>query len=149
RLPGDEHGPLAGRAERLQLVAARQLLDDEATVLREDAQLLRSDEAERIAARPADGRLAGVALLEDRDEVDDRKRRVEAGRGRLRDGRAGLRIGPDVLEHQPAVEAGEVVGVRQPDVDDREPAGAEVAGEPGDRLALAAPRREEEQGVQG
>ena len=48
------------------------------------------------------------------------------GGGDLRDEGPGLGIRPLVLEDQPAVEAGEIVRVGQPDVDDREAAGREV-----------------------
>jgi hypothetical protein len=45
----------------------------------------------------------------------------------------------DPLEDQPAVEAGQVVEVGLPDVDDDEAARPDVRGEGAHRLALAAP----------
>ena len=62
---------------------------------------------------------------------------------------SGLGIRPLVLEDQPAVEAGEVVGVGQPDVDDGEAARCEMAAIVDERLALGRPRCEQEERVQG
>ena len=68
------------------------------------------------------GATPGATFLVDRGQVDDAGRGVVARRRDLRDPQAGLRIRPGVLEDEPAVEPGEVVGVRQPDVDDGEAA---------------------------
>ena len=63
--------------------------------------------------------------------------------------RPRLGIVADVLEDHPAVEAGEVVGVGQPDVDDGDPARREVRRDRPERLPLAVAGREQEQRVQG
>ena len=141
RLDRDEDRALAAGAQRPQVVAAGEHLDDQPGVLGEAAQLVGRDEPQPVAADPAAGRLALAALLEDRGQGDGPARGVVLGRAGLGDDRAGLRVEPRPLEDDPAVEAGEVVGVGQPDVDDREAARREVVGEGADGRALGGPGR--------
>ena len=90
-----------------------------------------------------------VALLEDRGEADDPLRGIVLGGSDLGHDLARGPVGPLVLEDQPSVEPGEVVGVGQPDVGDREAARGEMAGHRRERLPLGRPRGEEEERVQG
>ena len=75
-------------------------------------------------------------------------RRVVLRRAGLGHDRAGLRIEPRPFEHDPAVEAGEVLGIGQPDVDDGEPARSEVIGQRPNGGALGGPGRQDEQRVE-
>ena len=137
----DDDRPLAARPERLQVVVAGERLDLEARVLGEVARArprTTSRSASRRTQRAAGCALA--ALLEDRREVDDPARRVVLGGGDLRDARGRSRDRRGRTRGQPAVEAGEVVGVGQPDVDDGEAARAR-GGRPASRTPRAGRSR--------
>ena len=147
-LTRDEDRPLAAGTERPEVVAAGHELDDEPGPLGELAQLVGRDEAQPVAPDPASRRPALAALLEDRGQGHRRGRRVVEGRPGLGHDRAGLRVEARPLEHDPAVEPGQVLRVRQPDVDDRETARREVVGERPEGGLLGGPGRQHEQRVE-
>ena len=149
RRAGDDDRPLAAGAERLQVVAAGERLDLEPGVLGEVAELVRRHEPQRVAADPrrAASPWAPSSKIEVRSTIPLAASCWAAATFVTMAARLG--VGRYVLEDQPAVEAGEVVGVGQPDVDDGEAARREMAGHRRERLALGVARREEEQRVEG
>ncbi|MEJ7697622.1 MAG: hypothetical protein WKF78_13640 [Candidatus Limnocylindrales bacterium] len=61
---------------------------------------------------------------------------------------ARLRIGPWPFEDHPTVEPGEVVGVREPHVDDGQTARGEVPGQGDQRLALGGPAAQQQDRIE-
>ena len=122
RLDREEDRALAAGAQRAQVVAAGQA----STVSPASSAKPRSSSAETSRSRsrrsqrragspwPPSSKIVVRVTLAARGVV---LRRVGLGHDR-----AGLRVEARPLEHDPAVEAGEVLGVGQPDVDDGEPA---------------------------
>ena len=133
---GDEDRALAARPERPEVVVAGEHLDDEPGVLGERRAARRPPTRRSGRGGPSGRRLALAALLEDRGQ--GRRSRVAASccaEPALVTIAPVSGIEPRPLEDDPAVEAGEVVGVGQPDVDDGEAARAR-----GGRRAPRAPR---------
>ena len=117
--------------------------------LGQDPLLVNGSQADDVAAKPSDGRLAQIALVEERREGHRSGCAIVLRGGRLRDPRAALRVSPQVFEVKSAVVPGEVRGVGQPSVDGSQAARGEVRGErrPGGLLGLA--RAKEQHRVEG